>query len=216
MAEFYSNLVGRPQCSVFNVIRVLEDLEVPLGFSSGGDGMRGIMNYVESMDEVPFAQSIPPFPVIRERRSIPSFEQMGEAPPSKHILAWLPALPVPHTYISHTEVDPEGVDKYVSLVALQSKLNKVLMEIMFPFWRLLLLQLRSSGVVVCVKMGVEGKTNLSATRPIVHFKFKTGKKLIGESLDARHQKKMLHERHLWVAEKMREMIRRGGLIDVNI
>ncbi|KAJ1392253.1 hypothetical protein SESBI_35995 [Sesbania bispinosa] len=208
MAEFYSNLAGRSQCSVFDVIRALEDLEAPLGFSSGGGGMREIMNYVESMDEVPFAQPIPQFPVIRERRSIPSFEQMGEAPPSKHIPAWLPALPDPHTYI-HTPVwdervsdpredkieqarqrrkaersllslqkrlllrnavppgdgasDPEGVDKDASPVALPSKLDQ----------------------------GVDGKrvSVLEAFAPAIEKLGSSGKKLIGESLDARHQKK---------------------------
>ncbi|KAK2431229.1 lysM domain receptor kinase [Trifolium repens] len=104
-AKFYSNLAGRSECSLFDLIRAWEDLEAPRGFSNG---MKEIMNYAESMPEIPFAQPIPQFPVIRQRRIIPSFVQMGETPPSKHIPPWLPALPDPHTYI-HTPVWDERV-----------------------------------------------------------------------------------------------------------
>lgn len=37
--------------------------------------------------------------------------------------------------------------------------------------------------------GPEGKMVLPAVRPTVHFKFRIGKKLIGESLDTRQQNK---------------------------
>nr|KYP49160.1 Transcription initiation factor TFIID subunit 8 [Cajanus cajan] len=117
-AESYANLAGRSQCSVFDAIRAFEDLEAPRAFSGAGAGVREIANFVESADEVPFAQPIPQFPVIREgtntktnmnmNMNIPSFDQMGETPPSKHIPAWLPALPDPHTYI-HTPVWDERV-----------------------------------------------------------------------------------------------------------
>ncbi|QHO32151.1 Transcription initiation factor TFIID subunit [Arachis hypogaea] len=68
---------------------------------AGSGTVRDLMRFVNCGDEVPFAQPIPNFPVIRQRKVIPSFLQMGEAPPSKHIPPWLPALPDPHTYI-HT------------------------------------------------------------------------------------------------------------------
>ncbi|XLR18655.1 transcription initiation factor TFIID subunit 8-like isoform X2 [Arachis ipaensis] len=109
IAEFYANLAGRSQCSVFDLILGLEDLEQVKGFIGSGQSqcllgsgtVRDLMRFVNCGDEVPFAQPIPNFPVIRQRKVIPSFLQMGEAPPSKHIPPWLPALPDPHTYI-HT------------------------------------------------------------------------------------------------------------------
>ncbi|KAL2323224.1 hypothetical protein Fmac_027603 [Flemingia macrophylla] len=111
-AESYANHAGRSQCSIFDAIRAFEDLEAPRAFSCAGAGVREIANFVESSDEVPFAQPIPRFPVVREggntNLNIPSFDQMGETPPSKHIPAWLPALPDPHTYI-HTSVWDERV-----------------------------------------------------------------------------------------------------------
>lgn len=271
-AEFHANLAGRSQCSVFDLILALEDLEAPQGFSSNGGGMREIMNYVESAPEIPFSHPIPQFPVIREMRIIPSFTQIGETPPAKHIPHWLPALPDPHTYI-HTPMwdervsdprddkieqarqrrkaersllslqkrlllcnrnnrngsvetsttttttitpattttttsavpapvvitttgvgsDPEGVDKDVSPIDLPSRLSGVrggnrvsVLEAFAPA-----IEMLGSGGGLCDDDdGFEGRTVLpAAVRPTVHFKFRIGKKLIGESFDDRHQKK---------------------------
>lgn len=106
-ASFYANISGRTQCNVFDIIRALEDLGNFQGFSgasgvshclaSSGTVME-ILDYAQSAEEVPFNQSIPRFPVASDRRLIPSFTQMGETPPGKHVPAWLPALPDPHTY----------------------------------------------------------------------------------------------------------------------
>ncbi|XP_027366376.1 transcription initiation factor TFIID subunit 8 [Abrus precatorius] len=253
-SEFYANLSGRSQCSVFDVIRGFEDLESPRGFL-----LRDVMNFVESVDEVPFANPIPSFPVIRERRNIPSFVQMGETPPSKHIPAWLPALPDAHTYI-HTPVWDERVsdpreDKIEqarqrrkaerSLLSLQKRLllRNGSVEAATPSTSLdpeegvakennknnnlvLPRNKEDSSVKVSVldEGGVDGnrvsvldafapaievlgsrgfcggddddddglegkKSDVPAVRPTVHFKFRTGKKFIGESLDTRLQKK---------------------------
>ncbi|CAL5209615.1 unnamed protein product [Lathyrus oleraceus] len=243
-AKFYANLAGRSQCSVFDLIRAWEDLEAPRGFSNG---MKEIMSYAESMPETSFAQPIPHFPVTRERRNIPSFIQMGETPPSKHIPPWLPALPDPHTYI-HTAVwdervsDPredkveqarqrrkaersllnlqkrlllcntnrnrngptetasapttsvpdEDVDVAPVPVVLPSKLPLVdgdrvsVLDAFAPA-----IEMLGGGGVLCDD-GIEGdKTVIPAAtaRPTVHFKFKTGKKFIGESFDDRNKKK---------------------------
>ncbi|XP_061368774.1 transcription initiation factor TFIID subunit 8 [Gastrolobium bilobum] len=235
-AVFYANLAGRSQCNVFDVIRGFEDLEAPQGFSSAGAGVRELMNFVESVDELPFAQPIPQFPVIRDRRIIPSFIQMSETPPFKHIPAWLPALPDPHTYI-HTPVwderasDPRE-DKIEqarqrrkaerSLLSLQKRLlscnasgasdpegNKNGCPNALPYKvsgegvdgnRVSVLDAFGPAIEMLKNGGlcddddddddgVEGRTVLPAARPTVHFKFKTGKKLIGESLDTRLQKK---------------------------
>ncbi len=115
--SFYANIAGRTECNVFDIVRGLEDLEASQGFSgasevknclAGSGTVRGIDEYVDSVEEIPFAQSLPRFPVIKNRKLIPSFVQMGETPPGKHIPEWLPALPDQHTYI-HTPVWNERV-----------------------------------------------------------------------------------------------------------
>ncbi|KAG8374222.1 hypothetical protein BUALT_Bualt11G0108600 [Buddleja alternifolia] len=108
-SKLYANVAGRAECNVFDVIQGLEDLCMPQGFSGASEiytdclmssgAIREIKDYVEKADEVPFAQPVPQFPVIRERKMIPSFLQIGETPASKHIPAWLPAFPDLHTYV---------------------------------------------------------------------------------------------------------------------
>ncbi|XP_057789742.1 transcription initiation factor TFIID subunit 8-like [Salvia miltiorrhiza] len=108
-SRFYANLAGRTGCNVFDIVQALEDLGTPQGFTGASEvhadcavssgAIREIKEYVEAADEVPFAQPVPQFPVIRERRMIPSFLQMGETPAFKHVLPWLPAFPDPHTYV---------------------------------------------------------------------------------------------------------------------
>ncbi|TQE06726.1 hypothetical protein C1H46_007675 [Malus baccata] len=108
MSSFYANLAGRTESNVFDIIRALEDLESSQGFLGAAEVghclaesgiVRGIVEYVGSAEEIPFAQPLPRFPVIKQRKLIPNFEQIGEAPPSKHLPNWLPAFPDPHTYI---------------------------------------------------------------------------------------------------------------------
>ncbi|KAL8508779.1 hypothetical protein ACS0TY_016118 [Phlomoides rotata] len=108
-SEFYANLAGRTECNVFDVVQGLEDMGMPQGFTGASEiyadcvvssgAIREIKEYVEMAEEIPFAQPVPQFPVIRQRRMIPSFLEMGETPSFKHIPAWLPAFPDPHTYI---------------------------------------------------------------------------------------------------------------------
>ncbi|CAA2969011.1 Hypothetical predicted protein [Olea europaea subsp. europaea] len=108
-AKFYSNLAGRTECNVFDIIQGLDDLGMSTGFSGASEVefncaissgvVTEIRGYVESAEETPFAQPVPHFPVVGEWRLIPSFLQMGEMPGFKHIPEWLPAFPDPHTYI---------------------------------------------------------------------------------------------------------------------
>ncbi|CAI9766330.1 unnamed protein product [Fraxinus pennsylvanica] len=108
-AKFYSNLAGRTESNVFDIIQGLDDLGMSSGFSGASEVevncaissgfVTEIRGYVESADETPFAQPVPHFPVARQWRLIPSFLQMGETPGFKHIPEWLPAFPDPHTYI---------------------------------------------------------------------------------------------------------------------
>ncbi|KAD5508493.1 hypothetical protein R6Q59_030891 [Mikania micrantha] len=106
--KFYANVANRTECNVFDVIQGLEDLGSSTGFPGGSDVctsllgsgvMKEIINYVEVIEEVPFSQPVPSFPIVRNRKLTPSFVQMGETPEFKHVPEWLPAFPDPHTYI---------------------------------------------------------------------------------------------------------------------
>ncbi|CAL5419893.1 unnamed protein product [Camellia sinensis] len=258
-ASFYANLAGRTECNVFDVIQGLGDLGSVNGFSGASEvsycltvsgTVREIVEYGESAEEIPFAQPIPHFPIMRNRSMTPSFMQMGEIPTFKHIPSWLPAFPDPHTYI-HTptwnerETDPRS-DKIElarqrrkaerSLLSLQQRLlcngsasssisadvcddDKVLQvsETKNPF---LATPLQAgekdvSSVPLPVKLSDEtvvenhvsvletfapaieamkggfcdsgdiDKNVLPDKRPAVHLNFKSGKKLLGESVDLR-------------------------------
>ncbi|KAJ4849216.1 hypothetical protein Tsubulata_038963 [Turnera subulata] len=252
-SSFYANLSGRTQCNLFDIVNGFEDIFATQGFVgaskvetclANSGTIKEIIQFVGSSEEIPFVQPVPRFPVIRETRLIPSFERMTETPPGKHVPAWLPSLPDPHTYI-HTPVwnerdadpraekieqarqrrkaerallslqqrllsngtagasssqvgDNDGREagvvesdnpflaaplkpgkKDVSVVALPEKLkNHVsVMEAFAPAIE----AAKDDGVVD--DADVE-RTLLPEKRPAVAFKFKAGKKLLGESLDA--------------------------------
>ncbi|XP_076897350.1 transcription initiation factor TFIID subunit 8-like [Bidens hawaiensis] len=107
-AKFYANVANRTECNVFDIIQSLEDLGSSVGFPGGSEpctsllgsgAVKEIMEYAEVIEEVPFAQPVASFPVVRDRKLTPSFVQMGETPEFKHVPEWLPAFPDPHTYI---------------------------------------------------------------------------------------------------------------------
>ncbi|KAF2312142.1 hypothetical protein GH714_028259 [Hevea brasiliensis] len=252
-ANSHANLSGRTQCNLFDIVRGFEDMGAPRGFSGASNSgncvvssgtIKEIIEFVGSTDEIPFAQPVPPFPVVRDRRLIPSFLNMSETPPGKHIPAWLPAFPDAHTYV-HTPmwnervVDPRaekieqarqrrkaerallslqqrlvsngsagassseasnnnvkelGVvesnpflstplkpwEKDVSAVVLPEKLknNICLMEAFAPA-----IEAAKEGGLVDTDSGDSERRLLPDKRPAVNFKFKTGKKLLGEPLD---------------------------------
>ncbi|GAB2272315.1 hypothetical protein Dimus_007135 [Dionaea muscipula] len=109
-ASSYASLASRAECNVFDIVKALEDLGSTIGFSGAsevsshcpvGSGVANEMiEFVEMAEEIPFVQPIPRFPVIKRRKGIPSFLQIGESPGgNKHIPDWLPAFPDTHTYI---------------------------------------------------------------------------------------------------------------------
>nr|AAM61252.1 unknown [Arabidopsis thaliana] len=109
-ATSFANLTGRSQCNVFDIILALDDLtdnngEQGISSESCSLGrsikLREIIDFVNSSEEIPSSQPLPSFPVAisdRSRKMIPSFVEIGETPPGKHIPLWLPAFPDPHTY----------------------------------------------------------------------------------------------------------------------
>lgn len=106
-ASSNANLANRSECNVFDVIQGLEDLGSVQGFSGASDVrhslsdsgvVKDIISYVAQAEEIPFAYSIPVFPVVKERVLDPSFAQKEETPPDEHIPSWLPKFPDPSTY----------------------------------------------------------------------------------------------------------------------
>ncbi|CAH8380240.1 unnamed protein product [Eruca vesicaria subsp. sativa] len=116
-ATSFANLNGRSQCNVFDIVLALEDLScnnnvdeerVSLDSCSAlrSVKLREIINFVKLSDEEEeegaFIQTLPRFPVsdnkVKGKMVVPSFVEIGETPPGKHIPLWLPAFPDPHTY----------------------------------------------------------------------------------------------------------------------
>uniref|UniRef100_A0A7C8YDD8 Bromodomain associated domain-containing protein n=1 Tax=Opuntia streptacantha TaxID=393608 RepID=A0A7C8YDD8_OPUST len=105
-ANLYANLAGRSECNVLDVIQGLEDLGSIQGFPGASDihhslassgVVREIRQHVSLAEEVPFAYSLPRFPVSKEPKLPPSFLTAGEEPLGEHIPVWLPAFPHPET-----------------------------------------------------------------------------------------------------------------------
>ncbi|XP_023771439.1 transcription initiation factor TFIID subunit 8 [Lactuca sativa] len=106
-SNFYANLAGRTESNMFDIVHGLEDLGLSQGFTGASDIdhcfsesgiIKEISQYIGVSEEVGFAYSIPPFPVIKERLPIPSFFHAGKTPPVDHIPPWLPCFPDPNTY----------------------------------------------------------------------------------------------------------------------
>lgn len=57
-----------------------------------------------SQDDNTFVHTVPPYPVRRPARPVPTFEEKEEQPPA-HIPSFLPAFPDPHTF-EHTPAFP--------------------------------------------------------------------------------------------------------------
>ncbi|XP_052195906.1 transcription initiation factor TFIID subunit 8-like [Diospyros lotus] len=118
IASTSANSAGRRDSNVFDIIQGLEDLGFSIGFPGAsetnrcvaGSGMvQEIAQYVSETEQVPFAYSIPSFPVIKDRKQSLSFAQVGETPPSDHIPSWLPAFPDPQTYSHPPSRDEKDV-----------------------------------------------------------------------------------------------------------
>ncbi|KZV26046.1 transcription initiation factor TFIID subunit 8 [Dorcoceras hygrometricum] len=133
-AKFHANLAGRAECNVFDVIQGLVDLGSSQGFYGvsdvrndciiSSDPIKELEEYVVSAEEIPFAQQVPQFPVVRGRKMIPSFSQMGETPGSKHIPVWLPAFPDPHTYIQTPVWNERDTDPRTDMIELARQRRK--------------------------------------------------------------------------------------------
>lgn len=120
IANLAANSAGRSESNVFDVILGLEDLGSIQGFSGNSDVYHSlhssgtiteISQYVNMVEEIPFAYSLPRFPVSREHKHPPSFCQLGDEPPGEHIPPWLPAFPRPQNRLVFTNNGGEEQEK---------------------------------------------------------------------------------------------------------
>lgn len=132
-ASFYANLANRTECNVFDVVQGLEDLGSSTGFSGASEGagcltdsgiVREIIDFVSSVEEIPFAQPVPHFPLMRNQVRTPSFLQIGEIPSSNHIPSWLPAFPDRHTYVHTPTWNERETDPREDKIALAKQRRK--------------------------------------------------------------------------------------------
>ncbi|OAY42712.1 transcription initiation factor TFIID subunit 8 [Manihot esculenta] len=251
ISSFHANLSGRTQCNLFDIVRGFEEMGAPRGFSGASNSsnyvinwgdVKDIIEFVGCTEDIPFAQPVPSFPVVRDRRLIPSFLTMSETPPGKHIPAWLPAFPDPHTYVHTPLWNERAADARAekieqarqrrkaerALLSLQQRLvsngsagasssvagndnvkelgvvesntflsiplkpgEKDVSAIVLPDkvkHTVCLMEAFAPAIEAAKEDGLpdggdSARRLLPGKRPAVNFKFKTGKKLLGEPLD---------------------------------
>ncbi|XP_009350423.2 transcription initiation factor TFIID subunit 8 [Pyrus x bretschneideri] len=133
-AHLYANLAGRVECNVFDIIQGLEDLGVVQGFIGASDvdhclassgTVREIAQYVTETEHIPFAYSIPQFPVVKDRKLTPSFWQRGVETPGEHIPSWLPAFPESHTYAQSTISNERAIEPHTDMIEQEKQQRNV-------------------------------------------------------------------------------------------
>ncbi|XP_010549992.1 PREDICTED: transcription initiation factor TFIID subunit 8-like [Tarenaya hassleriana] len=101
-ALLYANMAGRTEGNALDVVQALEDLGSGLGFAGASDidqcltdssVVKDLIRYIGEAEEMPFAYSLPCFPIDKGKRLAPSFSEIGAEPPEEHIPVWLPAFP---------------------------------------------------------------------------------------------------------------------------
>ena len=102
-SQAYAEMAGRTHASFPDAVRALEDTGVDLDL---------LCEYVEKEDEIPFARTVPSFPVRKKAKRLPTFVELGEEPPS-NVPAFLPAFPDKHTYKSTPAYDAHDTDPKV-------------------------------------------------------------------------------------------------------
>lgn len=142
-AAFHANLAGRALANELDIIQALEEVGADTdGFAGaaatgrclvGSGVVRDLMAFVDK-DEVPFARSLPRFPIQRpEPQPSASFAVAGRETGMKHVPEWLPVFPDPHTYVrTEVWVEPpatkDRVDK-VEQVRQRRKAEKSLLSL---------------------------------------------------------------------------------------
>ncbi|KAL9150018.1 hypothetical protein ABFS82_12G142600 [Erythranthe guttata] len=207
-SKYYANVAGRTECNVFDIVQGLEDLGMPQGFSGASKihtdcivssgAIREIKEYVETADEIPFAQPVPRFPVIREHRMIPSFSQMGETPVSKHIPPWLPAFPDPHTYIRTPVWNERVSDARADKIELARQNRKAERSLLSLQQRLVC---NGSSVATTSAEPYENGNELKTENPFLANPLQAGERVVSQvNLPARLSGKKHTEKHVSLLE----------------
>lgn len=132
-AHLYANQAGRTESNVFDIIQGLEDLGLAQGFLGASDiehclassgTVRELAQYVGESEQIPFAYSLPQFPVVKDRKLTPSFLQIGEEPPGEHIPAWLPAFPDSGTYAQLSTPNDRTTELKMAKIEQENQLRK--------------------------------------------------------------------------------------------
>lgn len=132
-AHVYANQAGRTESNVFDIIQGLEDLGLAQGFLGASDiehclassgTVRELAQYVGESEQIPFAYSLPQFPVVKDRKLTPSFLQIGEEPPGEHIPAWLPAFPDPGTYAQSSTLNDRTTELKMAKIEQENQRRK--------------------------------------------------------------------------------------------
>lgn len=97
LSVFYSNMSGRTNCNVFDVIHALEEIPSVQGFAGQSDPNHSLSSSGVVVDlyrfgterEVPFAGSITRFPVTRNRK-VETFQDAGNEVIGGHVPGGLP------------------------------------------------------------------------------------------------------------------------------
>jgi transcription initiation factor TFIID subunit 8 len=110
LSDSYSNMSGRTNCNVFDVILALEEIASFQGFTGQSDPNHSLSSsgvvldlsrFVGTGKEVPFAGSVVGFPVTHSRR-VETFQNAGNIVEG-HIPGWLPPFPDPESYINSSD-----------------------------------------------------------------------------------------------------------------
>ncbi|RVW31432.1 Transcription initiation factor TFIID subunit 8 [Vitis vinifera] len=229
-AHTYANSACRTECNIFDIIQGLEDLASLQGFSGASDSdhclagsgtVREIVQYVSEAEEIPFAHSVPHFPVIRDRKQTPSFLQIGEEPPGitfpigclHFLIHKLMFIPRCCKARRAAETNPflsaplHFGEKGVSPVFLPAKLsNEAVVENQAGENHAVanhvsVLETFAPAIELMKSRSCESeegrKKVLSNQRPAVQFKIEIGKKSTGTALDLSFQNKDVEKITSW-------------------
>ncbi|KAK1421961.1 hypothetical protein QVD17_24757 [Tagetes erecta] len=141
ISSFYAGLAGRTECNAFDVVQGLEDLNLSQGFVGGSDRdnclsgsgiVKDLSQYVNLSEEIAFAYTVPSFPVVKDRKSTPSFLQAGETPPTDDIPPWLPMFlepkmdtSIPSGIAEDAQTMPDSIEQEQKVLELDPPSSKL-------------------------------------------------------------------------------------------
>ncbi|KAI3721573.1 hypothetical protein L2E82_32589 [Cichorium intybus] len=202
--KFYASIANRTECNVFDLIQSLEDSCSSIGFPGGlefctnlvrSSSMKEVLEYVEAVEELPFAQPVYTYPIVRDRRLTPSFLQTGETPETGPVARQRrkeenSLLTLQKRLLSNSPpTSPSKVTTNIQfgkkpVVLSNKRTNDVHMEnhaSILEAFSLVIEALKSR----VSELGENGERDVVDKRHAVCLNFSNGSKLISDSLDLR-------------------------------